>query len=192
MSEFTIAVTGHRPSKLWGYNLDQPAYDSLRKEIDDRLMEIMAREFREHFTSEFRLVNGMALGVDQLFCDASIRMRDERVIYFNPFAHVTVEAAVPCYGHGAKWPKASQDAYERLISRCDDVTIVTKAPYSPAAMQLRNEYMVDKADALIAVWNGQRGGTANCVRYAESKDVEIIQINPDEIQGGAQCDILRA
>lgn len=29
-------------------------------------------------------------------------------------------------------------------------------------MQKRNEYMVDLADKVVAVWDGSKGGTDNC------------------------------
>lgn len=45
-------------------------------------------------------------------------------------------------------------------------------------MQKRNEYMVNLADKVIAVWGGSSGGTANCVRYAKSVGKEIIIIKP--------------
>jgi uncharacterized phage-like protein YoqJ len=45
-------------------------------------------------------------------------------------------------------------------------------------MQKRNEYMVDKCDKLLAVWNGTTGGTHNCIKYAKSKGKEIILLNP--------------
>lgn len=45
-------------------------------------------------------------------------------------------------------------------------------------MQKRNEYMVDLADRVIAVWDGSKGGTATCVKYAEKVGKEIIRIEP--------------
>ena len=50
--------------------------------------------------------------------------------------------------------------------------------YKPWLMQKRNEYMVDLADKVIAVWDGSKGGTGNCVRYAEKCGKEIIRIVP--------------
>lgn len=53
--------------------------------------------------------------------------------------------------------------------------------YAPAKMQIRNEYMVENCDLLIAVWDKSDGGTANCVKYAKSQRKNIIYINPKEI-----------
>ena len=38
--------------------------------------------------------------------------------------------------------------------------------------------MVDLADKVIAVWDGTKCGTGNCVRYAEKCGKEIIRIFP--------------
>jgi uncharacterized phage-like protein YoqJ len=39
------------------------------------------------------------------------------------------------------------------------------------AMQRRNEWMVDRADKLVALWDGSWGGTFNCIEYARKKGV---------------------
>ena len=43
--------------------------------------------------------------------------------------------------------------------------MVSNGPYTSAAMQVRNEWMADHCDVLLALWNGTPGGTANCLRY---------------------------
>ena len=38
-------------------------------------------------------------------------------------------------------------------------------------MQKRNMYMVDRADLVLAIWNGEeKGGTWNTIRYARKKE----------------------
>ena len=56
--------------------------------------------------------------------------------------------------------------------------MVSEEEYKPWLMQKRNEYMVDLADKVIAVWDSSKGGTANCVKYAEKVGKEIIRIEP--------------
>ena len=41
--------------------------------------------------------------------------------------------------------------------------------------------MYDKTDILIAVWDGSKGGTANCVRYMKKLGKEIIRIDPSNL-----------
>jgi uncharacterized phage-like protein YoqJ len=59
--------------------------------------------------------------------------------------------------------------------------LVTDAPYRAELMQIRNEWMVDRCDLLIAVWNGTPGGTANCVAYAKKEGCPIDYIDPSRI-----------
>ena len=49
-------------------------------------------------------------------------------------------------------------------------------------MQKRNEYMVNESDKVIAVCDGSKSGTYNCIKYAENQNKEIIVINPKEIE----------
>ena len=44
-------------------------------------------------------------------------------------------------------------------------------------MQKRNKYMVDQSDLVIAVWDGKKvGGTWNTIKYAKSKEKQVIYI----------------
>jgi len=58
--------------------------------------------------------------------------------------------------------------------------IVNTGGYSAYKLHLRNEYMVDNSDKLIAVFNPAKtsGGTFACLKYAKSVGREIIYIDP--------------
>jgi uncharacterized phage-like protein YoqJ len=44
-------------------------------------------------------------------------------------------------------------------------------------MQVRNEWMVNHANILLALWDGSTGGTYNCIQYAMKKNhIEIINL----------------
>lgn len=47
--------------------------------------------------------------------------------------------------------------------------------YSRACFQIRNEWMVDRSARVIAVFNGQSGGTKNTINYARSNGIEVIK-----------------
>ena len=50
--------------------------------------------------------------------------------------------------------------------------------YTPGCMEKRNQYMVDHAYYILAVWNGRPSGTGNTVRYAQKKGKFVIVIDP--------------
>lgn len=50
--------------------------------------------------------------------------------------------------------------------------------YSPKVYQIRNEWMVNHSNRVIAVYNGKIGGTRNTLLYAcKLAGVEIIKID---------------
>ena len=87
-------------------------------------------------------------------------------------------AAVPFVGQEKVWPEQARKRWEFLLGRAAKVEIVCKGGYSPEKMQKRNEWMVDRCDVLLAVWDGTSGGTGNCVRYAQNQGKRIVRINP--------------
>ena len=156
-----ICVTGHRPNKLYGYNLSDPRWQRLKEQFKSILKENNCEE----------AITGMALGVDTVFALAVLELKNEGY-------NIKLHCANPCKKHSCKWIKESVAQYNYILSKADIVKLVSKEEYKPWLMQKRNEYMVDLADRVIAVWDGSKGGTANCVKYAEKVGKEIIRIEP--------------
>lgn len=154
-----VAFTGHRPNKLGGYKLPNPTYVYVCQQIDKTLQELKPE----------KVISGMALGVDQWAAHIAYKLG-------IPFI-----AAIPFEGQEKAWPKQSQVTFHLLLKLASEKVIVSPGGYSAPKMQVRNEWMVDRCDKLIAVWDGTAGGTGNCVNYAVNKDREIIRINPGNI-----------
>ena len=48
--------------------------------------------------------------------------------------------------------------------------------YFAGCYQMRNEWMVDRSNLVIAVFNGQKGGTKNTVDYAKRKSIKVVNV----------------
>lgn len=151
-----VAFTGHRPDKIGGYTLPNATYIHICQQLEKTLKELQPE----------KAISGMALGVDQYAASVCIKLG-------IPFI-----AAIPFSGQEKAWPEKSQRAYQALLSKAAEKIIVCDGGYAASKMQLRNEWMCDNCDTLIAVWDGTAGGTANCVKYAQSINRDIIFINP--------------
>ena len=46
----------------------------------------------------------------------------------------------------------------------------------PAAGALRNQRMIDEADALVAVWDGESRGTADAIKRARVKGIRVVVV----------------
>lgn len=146
----TYAFTGHRPDKLGGYD-----------PVTRRALGGFAVDCLFHDRPDKAIV-GMALGFDQAVAGAC-------VVLGIPFV-----AAVPFSGQERRWPAEAQTRYKRLLAYADSVEIVADGISVSTAMQKRNEWMVDRCNKLITLWDGSFGGTCNCVAYAEKRKTPIV------------------
>ena len=174
--ELRIAITGYRPAKLpakYGYDITNQAYRELADAIRDTILRL-AQKYR---INRFVCISGMALGTDQLFVQVAHQLKQDPAL-----ENVHITAAIPCYGQETKGPVPSRELYHHILSLCDETVHVTQRSFTPTCMELRNQWMVDRCDILLAVYDGKSGGTANCIRYAKKQGKMIYYIDPDNLQ----------
>lgn len=156
-----IAVTGHRPDKLGGYNAHDD-HRAIRRHMRDFLSEAP--------DGELVLVSGGALGIDQFWIEVGLHLE------------LPVVVALPFKGYNDKWPAASRQKYEELLDKCWQVQYVCEPGYEPWKLQERNKWMVDNTDILVAYCTGQSSGTQNCIDYAVTQSKIVHEFNPDVIR----------
>ena len=175
-----VSITGHRPQKLVDPKTGNPDWDGTSDYVK-LIRATVAAHVRKLNPEEF--ITGMALGVDQwTACDA-FRLGVPQIF-----------AAIPCLHHEARWPESSRIKYHKILALPRVIThFVSEQRYTNGCMQERNEFMVDRADVVIAVWNGTRGGTANCVEYAKSQGKRVIQVDPNlvTLRSGGNIDTFK-
>lgn len=162
----TCSFTGHRNKIVpWlnvkGNPLNNVLYDIIREKVIQKI-----HEGYDYF------ISGMALGADMLCAHVVLDLRE---IY----PKIKLECALPCREQAEHWSLEQQEDYEDILNKSDNVHLVCKQ-YSRACMHIRNKYLADKADCLIAIWNGSAGGTKNTIALAKRKGIPIEIINPDD------------
>src|SRR6218665_203059 len=146
----SIALTGHRPTKLDGYDRTTPFYRRLQEE----LLRIALRAL--HASKEIlELHSGTALGGDTVWAEAISMLKQRYPDRGRSVAHV------PMPGQPDGWPAQARSHYRELLARADEIrTYGTE--YTSEVMQARNIGMIDAAQTLIAVYDGpERGRHAN-------------------------------
>lgn len=160
-----IAGTGHRPDKLGGY--DDAALERLWN---------LAYEWLEKQEGVTEVVSGMALGWDTALALAALDHG------------LPLVAAVPFAGQEVRWPKEAQKRHRYLLGKATETVFVCSSGYAGWKMQARNRWMVDRADKMVALWNGgEDGGTANCIRYAESVKKPVVNLWGDFLKAGERA-----
>jgi uncharacterized phage-like protein YoqJ len=145
-----LCGTGHRPNKLGGYGSD----------VVDRLL-ILIEESLNRIKPDI-VISGMAIGFDIALAQSSINLG------------ISLVAAIPFVGQEKIWPVESQLLYQYLISQAHKVHVVCSGDYDPSKMKIRNKWMVDHSDEVLALYDGQSfGGTKHCLDYAIKKNKKI-------------------
>ena len=176
----SIAFTGHRPDKLYGYDINNEKYRMLRA----RLYLLLGNEI-SHFNVD-TFITGGALGFDTI----AFEVVEELKQHYNVSQQIL---AIPFESQASKWSQENVNKYNQMKTKALNVYVDREEGYAikgfepdvyhPAKMQKRNEWMVDKCDKLLACWDGvKKGGTWNCVRYAQKLGKEIIVINPSTLE----------
>ncbi|HHX68342.1 MAG TPA: DUF1273 family protein [Gallicola sp.] len=180
----TCCFTGHRPDKLaGGYNWYHPENIELGNVIKTQVVELI-----ENY-GVYRFICGGALGVDQMAFAICHKLK-------KTYPNLHLILAIPFKNQDCVWKnKTDLQRYVQQKQQADEIIYVDelcdlrykidadvpKGDYHPHKMSRRNEYMVDHSQYIIAIWDGSKGGTGNCVRYAKQAigyQRMIIRINP--------------
>lgn len=105
-----------------------------------------------------KAICGMASGVDQMYAELALKQR------------IPLAAALP---YKKDWDKLHPVVQEQL-HQADEVVYACEK-YDKKGYYIRDCMMVDAADVVLAVWDGNKwGGTWNTIEYALSKGKEVI------------------
>ena len=145
-----VAVAGHRPPELGGYDAN-PVADRVRA----KLGEIFAA--KRQIEPELVVLTGLGLGAEQLGAEGA-------ALAGVPYV------AVPAFpGQEAVWPEASRRRYRELLEgAAGSVVVSTKKPTTKqqagAALSRRNAWLARHADEAVVVWDGEDAAVGSLVR----------------------------
>ena len=163
----SVAFTGYRPKKLpFGSDLAHPDAIRLRANLKTEYQKLIRRGFRQFLT-------GGALGCDMMAAEVILEIKAELPRRMK----ISHWLCMPCLDYTAKWNSADKERLEN-IKKQSIFFYVSDSPYYNGCMQKRNRYMVDTSRVLVAVYDGQSGGTKNTVEYAKSKNRKVVMLNP--------------
>lgn len=147
-----VCFTGHRPEKLIR------SERSIRKDLEQQIRQAIADGLNVY-------ISGMARGVDIWAAQIVIRLRTEGY-------PIKLICACPYDGFEKDWSQDWQQQYNDVLAVADFVKYVCTG-YSRSCFQVRNEWMVNHAARVIAVFTGEKSGTKNTIDYAAKVGVPV-------------------
>lgn len=139
-NEITACFTGHRTYK-----------GTYNKELEDAIRRLYADGYRT-------FMSGMAVGFDLAAAEMVLALRNE-------LKGISLIAVIPFEGMEQRFSEEDKARFATILAKADDRVILAPR-YSSELYALRNNYLVDNSSAVIAYFDGSKGGTAYTVRRA--------------------------
>jgi hypothetical protein len=155
----TIAVTGHM-------DLTEETIPLIRTALDDLLKQ---------YADDTRLVGVSCIGkgADSLFAEAVLAAG----------GHLTVVVPSRDYRRNKVEPDHAA-LFDHLVEAAEEVLVLPHETANRQAYEAANSVLVERADRLVAVWNGEPptgkgGGTADTVLEAREAGIPVDVVWPD-------------
>ena len=145
-----LAVAGHRPPELGGY---QP--NPLADEVRARLADVLAAKLELH--PDLVVLTGLGLGAEQLGAEAAAE------------AGVPYVAVLPYPEQDSVWPAESRRHHRRLLDGArSHLVLQSTAPATKqqagTALRRRDAWVARNADEALVVWDGHDPAVGRLVR----------------------------
>ncbi len=146
--------TGHR------------AIDSNNKQLISYLREEILDKINSGITV---FIAGGALGFDTLAAEQVIDIRED-------YTKIRLCLYLPCTDQDADWCEADCARFEKIKEQADEIRYITQRGYIRGCMKKRNRAMVVDADCGIAYYVKKSSGTAQTIKMAQEKGIDVINI----------------
>ncbi len=147
------AVTGHQPPALGGYGAD----------VFARLVGLGRGWIRANRPTE--VVSGMAAGWDLAMAEAAV------------LEGVPLVAALAFRGQGEDWPDEARAHLRRLLGAAVMVHVANEARV-PGMWTIRDRWVLERGDVVVALWSGADDGTGRAVAKARELGKQVDNLWP--------------
>jgi uncharacterized phage-like protein YoqJ len=169
-----LAVTGYKSQELGIFKHDHYAITYIKKAFQKRLIPLIDEGL------EWVIISGQLgteLWIAELVFDLQIEYPDIKLAILTPYLN-----------QEANWNETNKEMYEFILSQADFVDSITKRPYeSPGQLKLKNQYLVQKSDALLVFYDEERQGSPTFMvkearKKSERKKYDVIYISSYDIE----------
>jgi hypothetical protein len=174
-----VAITGHRANLLGGGILDslEPIVDQVFRQLREAALKVQQSEelFCSETPAELRLHTALATGADQIAA-RSARSSGYSIRAMLPFSPDDYRQDFEIGDE--------LDEFDRALDAADEIVALPGERSDPeSAYVLVGKKLIEKADVIIAIWDGQEGrgpgGTAHVVELALASSVPVVHIDLD-------------
>ncbi len=163
MTRKTVCFSGHRPKKL---PFEGNENNIEVKMLMQKLYDEIDLSIKEGYT---RFISGMAKGVDLWAAKYIVELK--RRDY-----PLELVCAVPYKELAKSWKGTFKQDYDLIVDNADEIIYISEE-YTFKCLLVRNKYMVDNSEKLIAMVSDYKSGTGQTIKYANKNKLEVKIIN---------------
>ena len=138
---------------------------------NSKLEQTIERLYNEGYTI---FMSGMADGFDLAAAEAVLQLK-------RRLPDIKLHCIIPFKGHIYTLSRRAQARY-KVVREAADVVIELAERRDERSYFVRNDYLIDKADALLCYYSGKRSGTGYTVKKAIKKCIKIVNLYADGTQ----------
>ena len=132
LNTYSCVFTGHR---------------ELEEDFSVRQLRSVIEEVVKGGVTDF--YNGMAKGFDLTAATVVVKLKKK-------YPQIRLIACVPCYGQEKYFSEKDKKTYVSILKKADEKIILSPSYYR-GCMQVRDRYMVERADVMIAYCKKRKG-----------------------------------
>lgn len=176
-----LAVTGYKTHELGIFDEKHIGIKYIKKVLYKRLTSFLESGL------EWVIISGQ-LGVELWCGEVVLQLKKE-------YPHLKLGILTPYYNQEERWNETRQEQYKRILDQADYVDSITKRAYeSPSQLKLKNQFIIEKSDGLLVLYDDDKMGSPSyyltyAYKKSEQTNYEIFMISPEEIEFAYQDDL---
>lgn len=169
-----LAISGYKPYELGIFTDEHEGISFIKKAISQHLHSFMDQGL------EWVVISGQ-LGVELWAAEVVLQLKSDypslKLAILTPFLH-----------QEKRWKDETKAYYYQIVQQADFVKSITNRPYeSPSQLQIKNEFIVSKSDALLLLYDDETDGSPTyylrSAKKRQQKDgYPIYFITPTDLQ----------
>ena len=141
-----LYVTGYKTFELGIFKNDHEAVKYIKKAIKSRLLPIVEEGL------EWVIISG-ALGTELWAAEVVFDLREE-------YPQLKLGMLLPFLNQEESWNETNREYYQAILAQADFVDAIFKKPYEgPQQLRIKNQYMVQKSDAMLILYDSEKEGS---------------------------------
>lgn len=141
-----LLVTGYKSHELGIFKENHEGIVYIKKAVEKRLLSFIDEGLK------WVVISGQ-LGVECWAGEVVIDLKKD-------YPDLQLAVLLPFLEQEANWKEERKNQYYELLSNADFVDAISKKPYeSPKQLSMKNRYLVEKTDAILALYDEEKQGS---------------------------------